>query len=202
MAETPSIQERILSAARELFLSKGYNGSNLRDIARQAKVSMGGIYHHFGSKEEIYLALLNQTGGAPDALARVGKLFSDPSFPSNLADIGMEIFEVARENRDYFKLVYIDVLEFQGRNVSDIIGGFRQGFSTLGKGLLGPRIEKGQLARDIRSEIMMRVMFDTFIYFVLEEVMLETSFAEDLQLSERELAEQMATLLLNGLLPR
>lgn len=201
MADT-SIQERILEAARELFLVKGYNGSNLRDIARQARVSMGGIYHHFGSKEEIYLALLNQSGAAPDALQRIGKLFSDPTFPSNLAEIGLAIFEIAREHRDYFKLVYIDVLEFQGKNVSHIIGGFRGGFNQLSSGLLGPRIARGDLTQDVRSEVMMRVMFDTFIYFVLEEVMLGTSFASDLEMTERELAEHMASVLLNGVLPR
>ena len=76
--------------------------------------------------------MLNQSGAAPDALQRVGKLFSDPSFPNNLADIGIAIFEVAREHANYFKLVYIDVLEFQGKNVSHIIGGFRKGFSQLG----------------------------------------------------------------------
>jgi len=202
MADTTSIQERILDAARQLFLAKGYNGSNLRDIAREAKVSMGGIYHHFGSKEEIYLALLNQSGTAPDALQRIGKLFSDPSFPSNLADIGMAVFEVAREHQDYFKLLYIDVLEFQGKNVSHIIGGFRKGFNQLGVGLLRPRIDRGELSQDVRSEIMMRVMFDTYIYFILEEVMLGTSSAANLEMSEREMAEQMASVLLNGVLPR
>ena len=43
--ERPSVQARILRAAHELFLTQGYNGSNLRDIAARAEVSMGGIYH-------------------------------------------------------------------------------------------------------------------------------------------------------------
>ena len=34
--EAPSIRDRILGAARGLFLKKGFNGSNLRDIAREA----------------------------------------------------------------------------------------------------------------------------------------------------------------------
>ena len=70
----PSIQERILIAARGLFLTKGYNGSNLRDIAKEAKVSMGGIYHHFDSKEDIYKALIHDQE-APRALATISELF-------------------------------------------------------------------------------------------------------------------------------
>ena len=55
----PSARDRILEAARDLFLTKGYNGSNLRDIAGRARVSMGGIYHHFDSKESMVDEILS-----------------------------------------------------------------------------------------------------------------------------------------------
>ena len=61
-------QARILAAARRLFLNHGYNGTRLRDIAQAADVSMGGIYHHFESKEQIYEALFRQTDVAADLL--------------------------------------------------------------------------------------------------------------------------------------
>ena len=67
-------QARILEAAKALFLSQGYNGSNLRVIAREAKVSMGGIYHHFTSMEEIYKTLLQQSDVAQD-MFQILKLF-------------------------------------------------------------------------------------------------------------------------------
>ena len=90
---TPTVRSRILQAARQLFLEKGYNGSNLRDIARAAQVSMGGIYHHFASKEEIYEALLPATELAQH-WPQVAALFRAPEFPENLSAIGRAIFDL------------------------------------------------------------------------------------------------------------
>lgn len=196
--EAPSIQQRILDAARELFLTKGYNGSNLRDIARVAQVSMGGIYHHFGSKEEIYQGLLNQAT-VVEALQPIVKLFRDPRFPENLGEIGAEIFRIARANQDYWKLMYIDVLEFQGKNVSPIMSAFRNTFTEQSGELLKHRA--GEITDDVHPAIITRSVFDLFMYFVLEEVMIPgTSLSKTLGMSDEELAEAMARVLLRGIM--
>lgn len=46
--------ERILDAARKLFLEKGYLGATMRDIALDAELSTGAIYVYFSGKDEIY----------------------------------------------------------------------------------------------------------------------------------------------------
>lgn len=194
------MHDRILAAARGLFLARGYNGSNLRDIAAEAKVSMGGIYHHFESKEGIYLALLHDQA-APKALGSISELFENPLFPENLGDIGTTIFQLTRTHRDFFKLLYIDVLEFQSKNVRHIIGGFRKLIVSRSARLLEHRTEAGDLA-DIHPAIMVRCMFDLFLYMGLEEVMLEHSLGDELGLSSEELADQMAKLYLYGMMRR
>ncbi len=45
---------RILEAARDVFLKKGYFKTNVRDIARAAALSPGAIYYYFGAIDEIY----------------------------------------------------------------------------------------------------------------------------------------------------
>lgn len=45
---------RILDAARDVFLKKGYFQTNVRDIARAAALSPGAIYYYFGAIDEIY----------------------------------------------------------------------------------------------------------------------------------------------------
>jgi AcrR family transcriptional regulator len=49
-------QERVLLAALECFVERGYHGTTIRQIANRAGVSVPGLYHHFPSK----LALLEQ----------------------------------------------------------------------------------------------------------------------------------------------
>ena len=46
-------RERILEAALQLFVEQGYFNTNVPDISRQSKCSVGSIYHHFLNKEEI-----------------------------------------------------------------------------------------------------------------------------------------------------
>ena len=44
---------RILKAATELFASKGFDGTSVRDIAEKAGLSVPGMFHYFPSKEDI-----------------------------------------------------------------------------------------------------------------------------------------------------
>jgi len=46
---------QIIQAAVDEFLNKGYEGTSMDGIARKAKISKGGLYHHFNSKDEILL---------------------------------------------------------------------------------------------------------------------------------------------------
>jgi AcrR family transcriptional regulator len=54
-------RERILQAALELFVEQGYFNTNVPDISKRSKASVGSIYHHFLNKEEI-AALLYKDG--------------------------------------------------------------------------------------------------------------------------------------------
>lgn len=47
----------ILDAATKLFTEKGYSNTSMQDIMDATKLSKGGIYHHFASKEEIFIAI-------------------------------------------------------------------------------------------------------------------------------------------------
>jgi len=44
---------RILEAATRVFASRGYHGARVSDIAREAGIAYGLVYHYFRNKEEI-----------------------------------------------------------------------------------------------------------------------------------------------------
>jgi AcrR family transcriptional regulator len=50
---------RVLDAAAELFVRQGYVGTTLRQIAAATGIKAGSIYHHFESKEALFVAVLN-----------------------------------------------------------------------------------------------------------------------------------------------
>jgi len=48
----------ILGVAKQLFADKGFDAVSMNEIAREARVSKANVFHHFGSKEALYLAVL------------------------------------------------------------------------------------------------------------------------------------------------
>lgn len=53
----PSMRERILDVALDLFIANGYDGTSLREIAEQLGVTKAALYYHFESKDDILMAL-------------------------------------------------------------------------------------------------------------------------------------------------
>ena len=53
-------KERILMAALDMFSKKGYEGTNIRELAASLGLVKSGIYKHYESKEEIWNALLDR----------------------------------------------------------------------------------------------------------------------------------------------
>ena len=58
----------ILDAAIQLFSTHGFDGVSMRQIAESAGVSKANIYHHFKSKEALYLAIMNESARNLSAL--------------------------------------------------------------------------------------------------------------------------------------
>lgn len=59
--DTIQTQERILAAAQAEFARKGYDGARVDAIIARAKVSKNLLYHHFRSKEDLYIRVLERT---------------------------------------------------------------------------------------------------------------------------------------------
>ena len=50
----------LLAAAREVFTASGFAESSVADVVTRAGGSVGSLYHHFGGKAELYLALFEE----------------------------------------------------------------------------------------------------------------------------------------------
>jgi AcrR family transcriptional regulator len=52
-------RQEILRTAARLFQQQGYDGTSMNDVAAALKLSKGGLYHHFQSKDEILFNLMD-----------------------------------------------------------------------------------------------------------------------------------------------
>ena len=53
-------REQIMTAAAELFCRTGYDATGVAEICSQAGVSKGAFYHHFPSKKDLFLAIVDK----------------------------------------------------------------------------------------------------------------------------------------------
>ena len=73
-SRTADTQRALLDAAREVFTSRGFSEASIADVVERAGSSVGSLYHHFGGKSELFLALwqehqLAHEQAASDAVA-------------------------------------------------------------------------------------------------------------------------------------
>src|SRR4051794_25354310 len=59
-ARTDATQLRILDAATEVFSARGFTAATMADIVDHSGASIGSIYHHFGGKKELFLAIFDR----------------------------------------------------------------------------------------------------------------------------------------------
>jgi TetR/AcrR family transcriptional regulator, cholesterol catabolism regulator len=50
-------RQKVLTVASDLFATKGFEATSMRDVATAANLMSGSLYYHFASKEEMYVAV-------------------------------------------------------------------------------------------------------------------------------------------------
>ncbi|MBC8420687.1 MAG: TetR/AcrR family transcriptional regulator [Desulfobacterales bacterium] len=61
MSRAAGSKDRIIDVAIDLFSKRGFKGTSIRDIASAAEISIPNIYHYFGNKEGLLLAILQRS---------------------------------------------------------------------------------------------------------------------------------------------
>ena len=67
---TAQTQRALLNAAREVFTEQGFTEASIADVVERAGSSVGSLYHHFGGKSELFLALYQEHQFAHEEAAR------------------------------------------------------------------------------------------------------------------------------------
>ena len=60
LVSDPKVRERLLSAALDLFVQKGYASTSVREIVESAGVTKPALYYYFENKEGVYLELIQR----------------------------------------------------------------------------------------------------------------------------------------------
>lgn len=93
-------RERLIEAARKLFVERGFGGTSLRDIAAEAGYSQGAFYSNFTCKEAVLLELLKRHVALEDS--RFDAIVRNEEGTINQMFAELETrFETLKEERDW-----------------------------------------------------------------------------------------------------
>jgi AcrR family transcriptional regulator len=161
----------ILNAALDLFAQQGYRATSIRDIARKATVSTGAVYHHFKDKEELFKTLMGQLRAdveSPDF--PLFKVLESGVFPDRLEEVGRACRELVHSRRTLIALIYVDVVEFEGKHIRE----FYEGMAARCERFLAERHDLDivdRLKADVPPAAAMVATFRMFIDYAIVELL-------------------------------
>jgi AcrR family transcriptional regulator len=154
----------LLDAATCLFVANGYHGTSMRQIADEAGLALGGIYNHFGNKEDIFVGVLMERHPFLVVLPAL-QATQGQTVESLVRNAARRMLSELSQNQDFLNLMFIELVEFEAKHVPQL-------FDTLFPALLqfAQRFEtvEGPL-RDIPLPIVLRSFLGLFFsYFITD----------------------------------
>ena len=148
--ETPARRDKraaILGAAVRVFARTGYHKARVSDIAEEAGIAYGLVYHYFKNKEEVLNTVFQQRWGAfLDAVETIER--SSVSTREKLRGVSSLILSAYRRRPDWVKVL---ILEIQ-RSSRFAEPGQIQAVGRLFQ-LVAAMLRKGQEAGEVRDDL-------------------------------------------------
>jgi AcrR family transcriptional regulator len=155
-------RQQILSAAVRVFAAQGYVATRVGDIAKEAGVAYGLVYHYFGSKEAVLEAVFREQWGR--LLAAVALAEETGETAAEQLELVVKI--VLRTWRDDPDLVRLLVREItRSPHIQDELDEIGQAFASLER-----IVARGQEQGTLRADVDPRLAA-WMLYGALEEVL-------------------------------
>lgn len=138
------LKARILDEAAALFVTHGYHGLSMRQIAETVGVSKAGLYYHFEDKEALFLAILlhhiDRVGGLVDE-AR-----SEPGGArAQVRRLVGQILTHMRGSQRFIRLAEQDAASLSPKSLERMHAAYRRRFTGPIEAMLAGGVDSGEL---------------------------------------------------------
>jgi len=182
----------ILDAASSLFIEQGFHGTSMRQIARRAGITVGGIYNHFEGKEQIFEQVLLQKHPYRRVLAILEATpaanveeFARSAANAITAELG--------SRPEFLNLAFIELSEFRGKHVSQVFQAIFPHILPLAGRLQGL---SGEL-RDLPPQALVLSFAGVFFAYYLADALTASG---EMHMSDQVTLEQCLSIFLYGIL--
>lgn len=190
---------RILAAAEALFAEHGFEAVSMNAIAERAGVSKANIFHHFSSKQTLYIEVLR--AACRDSAERLQSLSGDTEpFTARLAAFVRDQLAGMIEHGQIHRLIQRELLndgERRGRELAEKV--FGDNFARF-VGILRAGQSRGELRADLDPALLATLFIGANVFFFEAREVLrhlpDVTFAHD----PRRYSQMLTDLLLHGIL--
>ncbi|MEW6313015.1 MAG: TetR/AcrR family transcriptional regulator [Pseudomonadota bacterium] len=156
--------ERILAAAAQLFAQSGFDAVSINAIAELAGVSKANVFHHFSSKDDLYLAVLR--AACTQSCAQLDQLESaQDSFAERLRHYASAHLDSIVRNAEISRLILREVQEGNPQRSKELAEQvFGANFARL-VAILRAGQARGELRDDLDPGMIATLMIAADIFF-------------------------------------
>ena len=193
--------ERILTAAEALFAEHGFDAVSINAIAKHAGVSKANVFHHFNSKDELYIAVLR--AACRDAADNLHHLqHDDRPFHTRLADFAREHINHILAQHKVTRLIQREMLYNEPGRAQDIAEKvFGDIFQRLVQ-ILRDGQTRGELRADVDPAMVATLLIGADVFFFQARGLLQHFPDVTFTKEPERYSRMMIDMLLHGILPR
>ncbi|MFH1183618.1 MAG: helix-turn-helix domain-containing protein [Chloroflexota bacterium] len=166
----PSRGERtrraILDGSYRLMIRQGFAATSMREIAAQSHVALGGIYNHFGSKEQIFRVIMEERHPFLQVLP-VLRSVEGETVEEFVRNAARTLVEELRRHPDFLNLMLIEIVEFKARHVPAL---FRK-FFPLAAPVVQRLMPLQGSVRDIPGLVLARAFLGMFFSYYITDML-------------------------------
>lgn len=161
-------KSRILESSIKLFSTRGYNTASVDDICKEAGISKGAFYHHFESKQALFLALLDGWLQTIDTAIEASKDKTAPETFMLIAEAFPYIFETAGEGLPMFLEFWLQASRDE-KIWQASIAPYRR-YHKYFTSLIKKGVEEGSFV-EVNPELTSRMIISTAMGLLLQSLM-------------------------------
>ena len=166
----------IISAAYRLFIRHGYHGTSMREITKEAGISLGAIYNHFESKEDLFSAVLEAYHPYHEILPAIRSAKGD-TIEAFVKDAARYLVSALDRRPDFLNLMFIEIVEFKSQHVPRLYEKLLPQIIDLVQVVS----RKGGELRPIPLPMVIRAFIGLFFSYQITEILLGKQMAPELR---------------------
>jgi AcrR family transcriptional regulator len=188
-------RQRILMAAAQVFAEKGYARATTRALADAAGVNEVTLFRHFGNKQSLFAAVIDEYAASAMTATLAEQLTGD--YHHDLRLMGRYLMQVLLERKDAVRLMLCEADHFP--EVREVMARNPRQLRQMLAGYLRQQMERGMM-RPLHAEAAAQAFWGMFFAYSISLGLLDEPIQPEL--SSEEIVDQFVAIFGEGIILR